>query len=56
MNSEPAIYRVDRLELAFAPKPWPFAIERRAEIDAYFAALQREKPAVWNGRVLMLYH
>jgi 8-oxo-dGTP pyrophosphatase MutT (NUDIX family) len=45
----------DRLELAFAPKPWAFAIERRAEIDAYFKALQREKPSVWNGRVLLLH-
>lgn len=55
MNSAPALYRVDRLELAFAPKPWAFAIERRAEIDAYFASLQREKPALWNGRVLLLH-
>lgn len=55
MNREPSIYRVDRLELSFAPKPWAFAIERRAEIDAYFAGLQREKPAIWNGRVLMLH-
>jgi 8-oxo-dGTP pyrophosphatase MutT (NUDIX family) len=56
MTGEPLVYRVDRLELSFAPKPWPFAIERRAEIDAFFAALQREKPAVWNGRVLLLHH
>ena len=53
--SEPAVSQVDRLDLTFAPKPWPFAVERRAEIDAYFAALQCEKPAVWNGRVLVLY-
>jgi hypothetical protein len=55
MNREPSLYRVDRLELAFMPKPWPFAIERRPEIDAYFAELQRDKPAVWNGRVLLLH-
>jgi hypothetical protein len=55
MKREPAIYRVERLELAFAPKPWPFAIERRAEIDAYFAQLRRENPALWNGRVLLLH-
>ena len=55
MNRPPLIYRVDRLELAFAPKPWAFAVERRAEIDAYFAELQRDKPAVWNGRVLLLH-
>ncbi len=43
------------MQLAFAPKPWAFAHERRAEIDAYFQALQRAKPAVWNGRVLLLH-
>jgi len=32
---------------------WPFALERRAEIDAHFALLLREKPAMWNGRVLL---
>ena len=53
--SEIAIVPVERLELAFAPRPWPFANERRAEIDAHFGALQRENPALWNGRVLMLY-
>ena len=55
MNRDPSIFHVDRLELAFAPKPWAFAIERRAEITANFAALQREKPALWNGRVLLLH-
>ena len=50
-----AIVPVERLELAFAPRPWPFARERRAEIDAHFDALRRANPALWNGRVLMLY-
>ena len=53
--SEITIVPIERLELAYAPRPWPFASERRAEIDAYFAALQRSNPALWNGRVLMLY-
>jgi 8-oxo-dGTP pyrophosphatase MutT (NUDIX family) len=55
MNREPLIFRVDRLDLRVTPKPWAFAIERRVEIDAYFATLQREKPAIWNGRVLLLH-
>ncbi|MCF8475731.1 MAG: NUDIX hydrolase [Pseudolabrys sp.] len=54
--SDPTIFHVDRLELAFAPRTWAFADERSAEIDAYFAELQREKPAIWNGRVLLLHH
>ena len=53
--SDIAIEHLDRLELAFAPRPWPFAFERRADIDAYFAELQRANPAIWNGRVLLLY-
>jgi 8-oxo-dGTP pyrophosphatase MutT (NUDIX family) len=50
-----SIFHSERLDLAFTPKPWAFAIERRAEIDAYFAALQRDKPALWNGRVLLMH-
>src|SRR5262245_1252209 len=53
--SEIAIVPVERLELAFAPRPWPFAQERRTAIDGHFAALARANPALWNGRVLMLY-
>jgi hypothetical protein len=53
--SDIAIVPIERLELAFAPRPWAFAIERRADIDAYFAALKRAKPALWNGRVLLLH-
>jgi len=45
---------LDRLDVAYSPQPWAFASERRREIDDYFAALQRKKPALWNGRVLML--
>jgi 8-oxo-dGTP pyrophosphatase MutT (NUDIX family) len=43
-----------RLDLRFEPAPWPFAIERRAEIEAHFAKLCAEKPHMWNGRVLLL--
>jgi 8-oxo-dGTP pyrophosphatase MutT (NUDIX family) len=48
----PVIHRVTTLDLAFQPWPWPFAEERRADIDAHFAARQREKP-IWNGRILL---
>jgi 8-oxo-dGTP pyrophosphatase MutT (NUDIX family) len=56
MNKEPTLFRIDRLALTLKPKPWAFAVERRAEIDAYFAERQRDNPALWNGRVLLLYH
>jgi 8-oxo-dGTP pyrophosphatase MutT (NUDIX family) len=55
MNDAPLVFRVDRLALSFKPKPWPFADQRRAGIDEYFAALKDEKPALWNGRVLLLH-
>jgi len=52
---KPQLFPVDRLDLRFEPKPWPFADEKRAEINAFFAGLQREKPALWNGRVLLMH-
>jgi len=45
---------LERLDVAYVPRRWTFADERRPEIDAYFAQLQRENPALWNGRVLLL--
>ena len=48
------IIPVALLELRIDRDPWDFAARRRAEIDAHFAALRREKPALWNGRVLLL--
>src|SRR5712664_3999298 len=49
----PVIHRVTQLDLKFQPGPWPFADERRADIDAHFAIKQREKPKIWNGRILL---
>jgi 8-oxo-dGTP pyrophosphatase MutT (NUDIX family) len=49
------VVRLARAELRFAPRPWPFAQERRAEIDAHFAGLSRDNPHAFNGRVLMLH-
>jgi 8-oxo-dGTP pyrophosphatase MutT (NUDIX family) len=49
------VVRLARAELRFAPRTWPFARERRAEIDAHFAGLVRERPQAFNGRVLMLH-
>ena len=44
---------IDHLDFAFAPWPWPFAQQRRAEIDAYFAQRRAHMPQLWNGRVLL---
>jgi 8-oxo-dGTP pyrophosphatase MutT (NUDIX family) len=55
MSDAASVIHVERLQLAFAPKPWAFAQARRAEIDAAFAAMRRKIPALWNGRVLLLH-
>jgi 8-oxo-dGTP pyrophosphatase MutT (NUDIX family) len=47
------IHRVATLDLAVEAWPWPFALERRAEIDTHFALKLRKNPALWNGRVLL---
>jgi hypothetical protein len=52
MNA-PAIHRVSTLDLVVEAWPWPFADARRAEIATYFAEQQRERQALWNGRVLL---
>jgi 8-oxo-dGTP pyrophosphatase MutT (NUDIX family) len=51
--TQPVIHRITTLDLTFEPWDWPFAQARRGEIDAHFAARQREKPGLWNGRVLL---
>ena len=51
--TSPEIHRVTHLDLCVRQTPWLFAEARRAEIDAHFAAEQRAKPEIWNGRVLL---
>ncbi len=53
--NEITVVPVERLDLVFAPRPWPFAEERRAEIAAHFAALREANPTLWNGRALLLH-
>ena len=53
--SVPSVFHIDRLDLSFAPQPWGWADQHRAEIDAWFADLRRKKPALWNGRVLLMH-
>lgn len=48
------IAALDRAEIVFAPWSWPFAADRRQDIDTHFAELCRERSGVWNGRVLLL--
>jgi 8-oxo-dGTP pyrophosphatase MutT (NUDIX family) len=52
---EPAVIALHGVDLAFAPRSWPFAEERRQEIAAHFAAVQARQPKLWNGRILLLH-
>ena len=49
------VVHVEGLDLRFEPRPWRFAEDHRAAIDAHFAAKQRANPALWNGRVLLAH-
>lgn len=51
--TSPVIHRVTTLDLRVQPWSWPFAAERREDIDAHFKARQAEKPQMWNGQVLL---
>lgn len=55
MSGDATVFPVERLDLRFVQKPWAFAETKRAAIDAHFAELQRAKPAIWNGRVLLMH-
>ena len=49
----PVIHRVTTLDLSLQPWPWPFADERRADIEAHFARQAARKAEIWNGRMLL---
>ncbi|MBV8924028.1 MAG: NUDIX hydrolase [Bradyrhizobium sp.] len=53
MPTSAVIHRVTALDLKVQPWAWPWAEARRAEIEAHFAQRQRERPKLWNGRVLL---
>ena len=48
------IIHLDRIEISTEPWSWEFAAVHRAEIDEHFINLKRKRPAIWNGRVLLL--
>lgn len=53
-GEEVSVRSFRRLEMVREAAPWTFADANRPAIDAHFAMLRRQKPALWNGRVLML--
>src|ERR1700722_19089550 len=49
------IVALERVEIAVVPWRWDFAHARADDIARHFAARQRERPALWNGRVLLVH-
>lgn len=52
--SDVSVIALKRAQFSFAPWSWPFAQEKRAEIDAHFDTRRARTPDLWNGRVLLL--
>lgn len=48
------ILALQRAQFSLTSWDWPFARQRRGEIDAHFAARQARTPELWNGPVLLL--
>ncbi len=55
MSSSQDVIRIETLALSLENYDWAFARARRDEIAAHFKSAQREKPALWNGRVLLMH-
>jgi 8-oxo-dGTP pyrophosphatase MutT (NUDIX family) len=49
------VVAVERLDLRFEQQAWPWAEANRAFIDRHFEKLREKRPALWNGRVLLLH-
>jgi 8-oxo-dGTP pyrophosphatase MutT (NUDIX family) len=47
------IIPLKRIEARFAERPWPWAQDNRAAIDAHWQTLIAAKPSLFNGRVLI---
>jgi hypothetical protein len=53
MRGNAVIHRVTALDLKVEAWPWPWAAAERERIAAHFVEKQRERPKIWNGRVLL---
>jgi 8-oxo-dGTP pyrophosphatase MutT (NUDIX family) len=49
------VVAIERLDLRFEPRPWPWAEANRAFVERHFEEERERRPALWNGRVLLLH-
>lgn len=49
------VRRIETLDMRVGRFDWRFARDRRAEIEAHFQTARRDKPGLWNGRVLLMH-
>ncbi len=49
------IAEVAELDFAYEPTPWRFAEAEAAAIASHWARLRKKKPALYNGRILLLH-
>lgn len=54
MSDALQIFEVAHLDFSFEPAPWAFAESEGPSIAAHWAELKRRKPALYDGRVLLL--
>ncbi|HEY8578485.1 MAG TPA: NUDIX hydrolase, partial [Beijerinckiaceae bacterium] len=54
MSDAVVFVEVDAIESVYHDAPWGFARERAADIAAHWARLTAEKPAMFDGRVLLI--
>ena len=55
MKAAIRVVRLERLDLCFEPRVWPWAEANRAFIEAHFEEERVRRPGLWNGRVLLLH-
>lgn len=54
MSEQAHLLKVGELDLAFKPSRWEFAERQSGAIAAHWGRLTKDKPSVFNGRVLLL--
>jgi 8-oxo-dGTP pyrophosphatase MutT (NUDIX family) len=54
LSSAVHIVEVAELDLAFEPRPWQFAQTHAEAVATRWPRLRKEKPEVYNGRVLLM--